>query len=460
MSARSAIDLDGLTPDLLLRHDKPGPRYTSYPTAPVWREDLPVQDFEAALRRVRTPASVYVHIPFCVEQCTFCACNMVVAGRREPGTRYLDDLERYVGSMPLAADRIDVTRIHLGGGTPTWLSVAELERLYEILLRRFRPIDGAELSVEADPEVTSDAQLEALAAIGVNRLSMGVQSFDPRVLAAVNRPQQHTRVHGILDRCRALGMKGTNLDLMYGLPFQDEASFRDTLDKTLAMRPDRLAVFSYAHVPWLKAHQRFIDEGALPDPSAKMGLFLQALRVLTDAGYQFIGMDHFALPDDELATAQRDERLHRNFMGYTTRPDVELIGIGMSAISELDDLYVQVRSKLAHWWRAIEKGAPLIEKGWRLSAEDKLRRDAISRLMCNLVLPFAPIEDKHGIRFADHFASEIQALTPLEAEGLVTVDPHAIRVTPLGRLLVRNVAMVFDPYLKSTTSTPRFSRTV
>ena len=451
-----------LVPDaaLLQKHSTQGPRYTSYPTAPQWTEDFPDAAFDAGLRGIDAPASVYVHVPFCREQCTFCGCNMVVAGRREPGHRYLDALEKQVQGLPLAADTVDVVRIHLGGGTPTWFAEAELERLYGILHARFRPVPGAEISVEADPEVTTDAQVDVLAALGVNRLSMGVQSFDPVVLAAVNRPQDPRRVFEISARSRGHGMHSMNLDLMYGLPHQTPARFEHTLRRTLEMRPDRLAIFGYAHLPWLKPHMKRIDAGALPTPVERVELFLLAHRLLTAEGYLPIGIDHFALADDELAVAWQERRLHRNFMGYTTLPDVPLIGLGMSAISELPDRYIQQKTRLSQWWRAVEAGERVIEKGGFVTAEDRLRRDVINGIMCNLEVRFGAIEARHGVAFSQHFAAELDAVRALEDEGLVTVEPDALRVTATGRLLTRNVAMLFDAHLAPRADGPRYSQTV
>jgi len=445
-----------------MRHSRPGPRYTSYPTAPVWREDFTESARAAALATLSSPTSVYVHIPFCREQCWFCGCNMVVSRHRAPGTRYLDALEQYTERLALPAERMDVARIHLGGGTPTWLEPQELERLYAILYRRFRPIDGAEISVEADPEITTDEQVDVLAGLGVNRLSLGVQSFDPVVLAVVNRPQEQSRIAAILERARGLGMYSLNIDLIYGLPHQSPQSFGETLARTVEMGPDRLAVFGYAHVPWLKAHQRRLPAEAIPNPVERVGLFLLAHRMLTEAGYQAIGMDHFALRDDELAVAQRAGRLHRNFMGYTTRPGLEIVGLGMSAISEMAGCYVQDKGRLARWWNAVEQGTSCVEKGWVLTNEDRLRRDVINALMCNFTVRFAEVEAAHDIDFERHFAAELRALEPLEREGLAERHPDRVDVTELGRLLVRNVAMVFDAYLQDRTSEerPRFSQTV
>lgn len=454
--------MDLLVPsaEVLQKHSKQGPRYTSYPTAPHWSEGFADAAFDAGLRAIDKPASVYVHIPFCREQCTFCGCNMVVAGRREPGHRYLDALEKQVQGLPLASEQIDVVRIHLGGGTPTWFAPAELERLYGILHARFRPVDGAEVSVEADPEVTTDEQVDVLAGLGVNRLSMGVQSFDPVVLGAVNRPQDPHRVFEISERSRSHGMHSMNLDLMYGLPHQTPQRFESTLRRTLQMRPDRLAIFGYAHLPWLKPHMKRIDGDALPSPLERVELFLLAHRLLTAEGYLPIGIDHFALADDELAVAWSEKRLHRNFMGYTTLPDVPLIGLGMSGITELPDRYIQQKTKLSQWWKAVESGTSVIEKGGFVSAEDRLRRDVINRIMCNLEVPFAAVEAAHGIEFRVHFARELEGVAALVDEGLVTLDADALRVTAMGRLLTRNVAMLFDTYLKPRADGPRYSQTV
>lgn len=462
MGGVAAPDHDArLSAELLARYTKAGPRYTSYPTVPAWSQDIGDDVVFDELARSPGPHSVYVHVPFCREQCTFCGCNMVVAGRREPGARYLDALERQVAGLRLPTDPLPVVRIHLGGGTPTWFTARELERLFAILHTRFAPVAGAEISVEADPEVTSHEQVDALAGVGVNRLSFGVQSFDPGVLAAVNRPQDTGRVHALVHKARSLGMHSLNLDVMYGLPAQTLATFARTLDTLLQMRPDRLAVFGYAHVPWLKAHQKKIDAAALPGPAARTALFFAAHDRLTAAGYQAIGMDHFALPDDELATAQRAGALHRNFMGYTTRPGGTLLGLGMSAISETPSLYAQQEPKLARWWRAVEGDGPVMHRGVRVSAQDRLVRAVIYGLMCNFQVDLAAICADYGADPA-RFAPALASLAPMVDDGLVALEGHAVRVTPRGRLLVRNVAMAFDPSLSAPRASggPRFSQTV
>ncbi len=443
---------DQLTPERLLRLSRPGPRYTSYPTVPVWSDGFSKAEVDDGLRRVSGPVSVYVHIPFCKEQCWFCGCNQVISSRQSAGDRYLDALERQIDAIEFASERVPAARIHFGGGTPTWLDGPQIARVFELLNRRFSPIANAEISVEADPDVTTDEQVDQLIELGVNRLSLGVQSFDPVVLGAINRPQESRRIYEIMARTRAEGMRGGNVDLIYGLPYQTPERFAKTLDEIVAIRPDRLAIYSYAHVPWMKRHQERIDADALPAPHERMALYLSALEHLTDVGYVAIGMDHFALPDDELAVAQRAGKLHRNFMGYTTLAASDLIGFGVSAITELGDLYAQQQTHLGMWYRSVEKGSPpLYLRGIRLTEEDQLRRGVINRLMCDFALPMS---------LASRFPDAMTALRPLEAEGLVAVDADQVLVTPLGRLLVRNIAMAFDPYLKKKEGGPRFSATV
>jgi oxygen-independent coproporphyrinogen-3 oxidase len=452
-----------LTPELLLSWTRRGPRYTSYPTVPEWKDELPDSALSDAIERIEGRASVYVHVPFCREQCSFCGCTMVVSGRREPGRRYLDALKKQLQSLRFSGgkERLEVVRIHFGGGTPTWFSPDELTELWTALRTRFAPIEGAELSVEVDPEVTTDEHVDALAAAGVTRLSLGVQSFDDTVLAAVNRPQARDRVRAVFERARQHGMRGLNLDLIYGLPFQTAERFSATLAETLAMRPDRLALFGYAHVPWLKPHQKKIDAATLPGPVDRAQLFLDAHAALLAAGYVAIGMDHFALPDDELALARKAGTLHRNFMGYTTHSELPLIGLGMSAISEFPDLYVQQRTKLSRWWKAIEAGdEPLIEKAGRVSAADRLRRDAIQSLMCNLKVDLEAVARRHG---ADPFLfdADLARMDSLEADGLVRRSGRTLVVPDDRALLVRNVAMVLDPRMSGEKSSgPRYSSTV
>jgi oxygen-independent coproporphyrinogen-3 oxidase len=443
------------TPAQVLSLDRPGPRYTSYPTVPVWTDAVGDEDLLTGIAALDGPVSVYVHVPFCKEQCWFCGCNQVVSGRRDVGDRYLDRLERELATLP--RNDLPIARLHLGGGTPTWLDEPQLERLFGLVDRIGRRIPGAEVSVEVDPDVTSEAQLDLLAALGCNRVSLGVQSTDPAVLAAIHRPQATDQVRACLDRARHHGMRGLNVDLVYGLPHQTPENVRTTLSDVLAQAPDRFAVYSYAHVPWSKPHQKNIDARQLPGPVDKLGLFLLAEQILLDAGYVRVGMDHFARPDDELAVAAARGALHRNFMGYTTRSDLPVVGVGVSAISELPGLYTQSQTHLGHWNRAIDQGTRRIERGIRLTARDRLIKHVIGELMCNFRLDLASV-GAMAASTPDALFPDLDArLSPLEAQGLVERSGSVVAVTDLGRYLVRLVAMVFDEHLGDTAG---FSRAV
>ncbi len=450
-----------LTDDVLLRHARPGPRYSSYPTVPVWVADPPDAWWADGLAAVTGPASVYVHIPFCREQCTFCGCNMVVSGLQAVGDRYLDGLALQLDALPLPVARVPVVRVvrvHLGGGTPTWLSPEQLDRLFSLLARRFSVMTGAEVGVEVDPEVTTDAHVAALARAGVTRLSIGVQSFDPAVLAAVNRPQSGDRVARLVGLARGYGMTGLNLDLMYGLPLQTPDRFEATLRAALALEPDRLALFGYAHVPWLKTHQKRIEVGALPGPLQRARLYLLGQRLLAEAGYRAIGLDHFARAGDALARAEADGTLRRDFMGYTDRPAAPLIGLGMSAISELPDRFVQQRSKLGHWYKAVEKGGPLLERGLILTDEDRLRSHVIERLMCQLRVRWDEVAARFGVDAVVHFADALARLGPLADDGLVVIRGDGLDVPEDARILLRLVAQAFDASIDAGAG--RFSQAV
>ncbi|MCB9741858.1 MAG: oxygen-independent coproporphyrinogen III oxidase [Alphaproteobacteria bacterium] len=447
--------------DTLLQLARPGPRYTSYPTVPRWSTSFPDDALAQALSEVKAPASVYVHVPFCAEQCSYCGCNMVVAGRQSAGDRYLDALERQIEGLPLPAGALPVSRVHLGGGTPTWLSPEQLERLYGLLRGRFAVEPGAEISVEVDPGGATPETIDVLVDQGVNRLSFGIQSFDPVVLAAVNRPQSYEQVLALMQRARQRGVGSVNLDLMFGLPEQSLQRFSRTLERALDLAPERLAVFGYAHVPWLKPHQRKLDDATLPSPRDRVMLQLLSRSFLRAAGYQAIGLDHYALPEDELAVAQAERRLHRNFMGYTTQPELELIGLGVSAISELGGLYAQARPKLASWYKAIAGEERLVERGWVLSPEDKLRREVIHALMCNLHLDLEALGARWGIDARQHLGTGLQALETLQSRGMVLYDGRFIEITEEGRPLVRQIAGAFDPSQRGPSGEgPRFSQAV
>lgn len=434
-----------LTPAELARFDRPGPRYTSYPTVPNWTE-LPPGTVEDALSRMDHPAQLYVHVPFCEQQCRFCGCTQVVAGRRSAGDTYLDRLDAQVERMPHFA----VHRIHLGGGTPTWLDTTQLRRLARIVTRRAHPMPDCELSVEADPEITTLDQLRMLTSMGFRRLSLGVQSFDERVLAAVDRPQLTHRVGELVGFVKERGWT-TNLDLMYGLPHQTPDSFSETLEQVVGLRPDRLAIFGYAHVPWIRRHQRKIDESALPGVEERAACALLAQERLTAAGYVPIGFDHFALPDDPLVTEPRS----RGFMGYSTRGG-DMVGLGPSAISDVAGVMWQDEPKLGAWMRKLDQGERLDQRGWIRTAEDHLREAVIGSLMCDLVVDIEAVEAFFAVEFGTHFADALDELHPLVQQDLVEVDLQAIRVTERGRLLTRLVARAFDP----AATAARFSQTV
>ncbi len=447
-----------LPDDLIRRLDQPGPRYTSYPTVPEWSEAFGPDDAGAALQRAarepERPLSLYVHIPFCREMCWYCGCNVVVT--RDPRKRdeYLDVL---AAEVALAANRLgerrSVARLHLGGGTPTSLDEAQLARLWTILSERFQVLPGAELAVEIDPAVTSVEQLALLRACGWNRLSMGVQDFDPDVQRAVNRIQSAEETLALIEAARGMGYESVNLDLIYGLPLQREETWRRTIDRITGMRPDRVAIFSFAYVPAVKPHQRRLPVAGMLQGPAKLGLLRVAHDALTGAGYQAIGMDHFALPGDELARAQRAGTLWRDFQGYTTLRATDTVGLGLSAISDAGGAYAQNEKIMSQWQAAVRAGRLPTERGIRRTDEDERRRALITDLMCNFEVDLG--DD------AARWAPELDALRPLADEGLCVVDGSRVTVTPLGRPFVRNLAMKFDAYLgRQDHGRPVFSRTV
>ncbi|HKD17035.1 MAG TPA: oxygen-independent coproporphyrinogen III oxidase [Thermoanaerobaculia bacterium] len=450
--------------DLLRRYNVPGPRYTSYPTAPAWKETYGAPDYAAILGESAAsgaPLSLYAHLPFCERLCYFCGCTVVITGTRHgPEHPYLATLAREIDWV---ADRIgtgrSVVQLHWGGGTPTYFAPDLLEALGRRLLSRFALAPDAELGVEIDPRVTTRAHLETLAGLGFNRLSMGVQDFDPRVQEAINRIQPYAETRALVEDARALGFPSVNMDLIYGLPHQTPESFSATIDRVLTIGPDRLAVYSYANVPWMKKHQSVL-EPHLPDQATKFGIFRTALERFSDAGYEYIGMDHFARPDDELARARRDRTLHRNFQGYTTKAGTDLIGLGMSAIGSLGRHYVQNRRELPAYASAVAAEGAATFRGSRLTEDDLLRRAVIQNLLCHGVVVKSEIEERFGVDFDETFAGALDALEACAADGLVDLSAEAVRATPLGRVFLRNLAMPFDAYLDAAPEKPVFSRTL
>ena len=454
-----------VTADLLARYDRPGPRYTSYPTAPVWSETFGAADYAARLaaagKRVDAPLSLYVHIPYCTSLCWYCACSVVITQDKAKGERYVDDVlaEAALVRRHLGAAR-PVVQHHWGGGTPTFLSPAALRRLGTGLAALFPLRRDAEVSIEVDPRVTTRAHLEALAEVGVNRISMGVQDFDADVQRAIHREQSLEQTRAVFDTARALRFQSVNVDLIYGLPGQTPSRFQDSLAIVERLRPDRIACYSYAHVPWLKPHQRLIDEAALPQGGGKLALYLTALQFLQAHGYEPIGMDHFARADDELALAARAGRLHRNFMGYTVMPADDMLAFGVTAIGEVDGAFTQNVKDVAAWRQAIAAGTLPVHRGHGRTADDEARRRIVLDLMCRFRVRYRD----HGgaAAFGSCYADELQRLQPLADDGLCCLGADGITVTPTGRLLVRNLCMVFDAYLPrgSGSGTGRFSRTV
>ncbi|MGH9367632.1 MAG: oxygen-independent coproporphyrinogen III oxidase [Thermoanaerobaculia bacterium] len=452
--------------ELLHRYNVQGPRYTSYPTAPTWKEAFGPADYEriltgSAASNSPAPLSLYFHLPFCERLCYFCACTIVITGSRHTlESPYLEVLER---EIDWAAERAGagrpVVQLHWGGGTPTYFPPASLERLGRRIFERFTLAPDAERGVEVDPRVTTREHLETLVRLGFNRLSMGVQDFDPRVQQAINRIQPAEDTRRLVEQARELGFPSVNMDLIYGLPFQTPESFSRTIDQVLAIGPDRLAVYSYANVPWMKKHQNVLLP-YLPDEQTKFRIFRTALERFTEAGFEYIGMDHFARPDDELARARRDRTLYRNFQGYTTKAGTDLLGLGMSAIGSLGEYYVQNRRELADYRRAVEESGAATFRGCRLSADDRLRRTVIGNLLCHGVVVKSEIERAFAIRFNDYFAGAIESLRPCAEDGLVQLSAAEVRATPLGRVFLRNLAMPFDAYLGAATERPVFSRTL
>jgi len=458
------VDLE-ITPDLLEKYDRPGPRYTSYPTAPEWRETFDDAAYREALARAaaepEAPLSIYVHLPFCWERCLFCGCNVVISKRPEVSHKYLDYLYREIAMAAEALGaRRGVKQLHWGGGTPTYLDVPQIKALYGELTRHFTMAPDAEVALEVDPRVTSRAQLVALRQLGFNRISMGVQDLDAKVQAAITRNQTGEQTRTLFDWCRELGFGGINIDLIYGLPEQTMAGWEATVREIIAIRPDRLAVYSYAHLPNIIKHQKKLD--ALPRPTGpeKWELFALARRLFLEHGYRAIGMDHFALPEDELAIALDERRLHRNFMGYTVVPGTDMIGFGTSAIGEIGGAYAQNEKRPVMYYHALDEGRFPTMTGIALSREDEIRRWTIRQLICNFQLDFAEFEARHGAAYDSHFAAEEQALGEFYEEGFLTREAGGLRVLPLGQAFIRNICMVFDAYLKKPEGHRQFSRTV
>ena len=453
-------------PELLRRHDRPGPRYTSYPTAPHFHDgygEPALREAIAHSNRQGLPLSLYVHVPFCSSPCFYCGCNRVITRDHGRGTAYV---ERVLREAELIAPQFDpgreVIQLHLGGGTPNFLTAAQLRALIEGLRARFRfSTDAArDFSIELDPRFVSAEDVAGLAALGFNRASLGIQDFDPDVQRAINREQGVEQTLGILRACRAAGLRSVNVDLIYGLPRQTLDGFAQTLETVLRERPDRLAVYGYAHMPQLFRAQRQIAEAELPGPDQKLALLGLAVQRLSAAGYQYIGMDHFALPGEDLSRAQRAGQLHRNFMGYTTHAQTDLVGLGASAISHIGPSYSQNPRELPAWEAALDAGRLPVWRGLDLDADDVLRAALIGQLMCQGEVDGGALAARHGVAFETYFADGLVALRVLQDDGLAEYADGVVRATARGRPLLRLLAMCFDRYLARPGEPVRYSRAI
>jgi oxygen-independent coproporphyrinogen III oxidase len=450
-------------PELIRKYDGYGPRYTSYPTADRFHAGFAAADYVDALaaRNPRQPLSLYVHLPFCNTICYYCACNKVITANRGRSAKYVRYLGREIDIVSaLVEGERRVQQLHWGGGTPTFLAHEEMAELMGKLRGAFAFAADTEVSIEIDPRKVEVATVAFLRELGFNRVSLGIQDFDPDVQKAVNRIQSEAETRTVIEAARAHGFTSVNADLIYGLPRQTVAGFSATLDKVIEVAPDRIALYGYAHVPHLFKAQRQIVAAELPGADTKLAILQTAIDRLTRAGYLYIGMDHFARPDDELAVALRDGKLHRNFQGYSTRPDCDLLAFGISAIGKVGPTYVQNVKTLDKYYAALDERRLPVLRGIALDADDLLRRDVIQRLMCEFRLDYRAIERTHGIRFGERFATELAALAPLAADGLVELRADRMNVTPRGRMLVRTVAMVFDRHLREARERASYSRVI
>lgn len=451
--------------DKFTKYSKPGPRYTSYPTALEFSDAF---DYEAYLAKLHAqdtsrPLSLYFHLPFCKNACYFCGCNVVFTSKEEKKERYIDYLIR---EMEILSNHIDTSRsviqLHFGGGTPTFFDAGQLGRIIAAIKSHFKNFTpDAEISCEIDPRHIDEAQMKVLAGAGFNRVSFGIQDFDEKVQVAVHRVQSYDVTKGAMDLARKYGMVSVNVDLIYGLPYQNLETFKKTLELAISLDPDRLAVFNYAHVPWLKKTMRKIDETTLPTPAEKLAIMRYTVDHMGEKGYRMIGMDHFAKPEDELFLAIEKGELHRNFQGYTTKGGADLIGVGLTSIGEGVDYYAQNLKEMDAYEAAIDAGRLPYERGVALNEDDRIRQYVIMELMSNFKLDIRRFEAVYGVNFATYFADAIDTLKPFEADGLLTITPDAIECSPTGTLLIRNISMPFDAYMKRHAGSDKaFSKTV
>jgi oxygen-independent coproporphyrinogen-3 oxidase len=458
------------------RFDRPGPRYTSYPTAVEFTEAVGeaayLEKLAASNAEGDEPLSLYVHLPFCEHRCLFCGCHVVITPHMPVAEKYMEYLYREIDLLAeKLPDRRTLVQMHWGGGTPTYFSPDQLEGLFEHISRHFDFADGAELALEVDPRVTTADHLSRLSDLGFNRLSMGVQDLTPEVQEAITRNQTYEQTAELIELAREQGFtEGINVDLIYGLPKQKPETFETNLEKIIGLRPDRVAAYSFAYVPWIKGHQKYLNQDELPDPETKLELYLMAMDRFLDAGYEPIGMDHFALPDDELSVAAQEHRLHRNFMGYTVMPASDMVAVGISGIGEVQHAFFQNEKKLSRYYQALDDGRLPVQRGYLLNEDDVIRQYVIQEIMCNFRVEKSEVNERFEIDFDTYFADALDRLDDVRDAGFVEEDDAWLRVTDRGRLFVRNVCMEFDRYLiekerkkaegEEEEETPVFSRTV
>lgn len=460
-------DFGDIDIELLKRFNQPGPRYTSYPTAPVFSDKFTAEDFEREIVETNkaensAPISLYFHFPYCEKLCYFCGCNMMVTHDRKAVAKYNDYLKREIERLlPHISKNRKVEQMHWGGGTPTYLLPEEILDIGEFIKSRFNFAEDLEASVEIDPRNLTRAHMEALREIGFNRTSFGVQDFNLQVQEAINRVQSEEITRQTVAWARELGFKSINLDLIYGLPFQTIESFAETVEKIIDISPNRIAVFNYAHVPWLKKHQSVMPSEAMPSPDERLQILKMTIEKLSDAGYEYIGMDHFAKPTDDLAIAQKNGTLYRNFQGYSTKAGADVYAFGLSAISQFQNVYAQNLKNLRDYYARVDENGPATNVGYRMTADDHVRKETINQLMCNLEIDKRAIEAKFSIDFEEYFAADIPKLQTFIDEGFLENSADKIKILGAGILIIRNVAMCFDAYLeKMMREKPVFSKTV
>ncbi len=453
------------------RFDRPGPRYTSYPTAVEFTEAVGEVAYRERLAAANdlgdAPLSLYAHLPFCEHRCLFCGCHVVITPHMPVAEKYLEYLKREIDLLAAELpDRREIVQMHWGGGTPTYYSPGQLRDLFGHVRSHFEFVEGAEIALEVDPRVTSRDHLETLVDLGFNRLSMGVQDLTPEVQEAITRNQTYDQTASLVSHARDVGFtEGINIDLIYGLPLQEPGTFGRNLDQIIGLRPDRVAMYSFAYVPWIRGHQKKLDTATLPSAEVKLELYMMAMERFLDAGYQPIGMDHFALPEDELSVAANEGRLYRNFMGYTVMPASDMVGIGISGIGEVQHAFFQNEKKLSTYYEALDAGRLPVARGYLLDEDDRIRQYVIQQIMCNFRIGKADVRERFDVDFDDYLATSLDRLDEVREAGFIELDDDGLRVTPQGRVFVRNVCMAFDRYLLEKEAAeaqdrPVFSRTV